>query len=240
MQLQSLFSTEEKKSETLNALELNISQLVKEILEYLEEIRNLTKLGFNFSMKENKFHYTQDGQFAGIGAFFVSNTLLMMSLPGSGLIKMALIAGITGAGVYKYFSRDNGLYKNRMNYVRNKTTTLESLLKNDTFKVSLIVNIEKDFNTLEEKFQSKPETLSMVKKKRTEMINELKTILVEEDLNHLPRLLGLLTNIKEIEEQTQKLLKLDSLNHEVHKQLNAQVTESEEENEVTEKIKALL
>ena len=39
--------------------------------------------------------------------------------------------------------------------------------------------------------------------------------------------------------QTQKLLKLDTLNQEVHKQLH-NVSESPEENEVTEKIKSLL
>lgn len=240
MQLQSLFSTEEKKSETFNALELNISQLVKEILEYLEEIRNLAKLGFSFSIKEKKFYYTQECLTGGGTAFVASNGLLLLGLPGNGLIKTGLVFGLVATAFYKYFSMKSGIYKNRINSLKSKTDTLESLLKNDAFKVSLVVNIEKDFNTLEEKFQSKPETLSMVKKKRSEMINELKTILVEEDLNNLNKLLNLLSNIKEIEEQTQKLLKLDTLNQEVHKQLNSEMTQTEEENEVTEKIKSLL
>lgn len=239
MQLQSLFSQEEKK-DTFNALELNISQLVKEISDYLEEIRSLTKLGFYFSMEDNKFIYTQDAYMAGSIGFIGSNMLLLAALPGSGIMKIALLAGITGAGVYKYFSKENGIHKEKMNYVKSKTETLKTLLKNDTFKVSLIVNIEKDFNTLEEKFQYKPDTLALVNQKRLHILNELKSILVEENLNNLQRLLSLLTNIKEIEEQTQKLLKLDSLNAEVHKQLNSQVTENLEDNEVTEKIKSLL
>ena len=57
MQLQSLFSKEEPKN-TMNALELNIPQLVKEISDYLEEIRNLTKIGFYFSNENNNFTYT--------------------------------------------------------------------------------------------------------------------------------------------------------------------------------------
>lgn len=240
MQLQSLFSQQEKK-ETFNALELNISQLVKEISDYLEEIRSLTKLGFYFSMEENKFRYTQDAYMAGSLGFIGSNILLLAGLPGSGLMKVALLAGITGAGVYKYFSKESGLYKDRINYVKNKTETLKALLKNDTFKVSLIVNIEKDFNTLEDKFQFKPDTLSLVKQKRLHILNELKSILVDENLNNLQRLLSLLSNIKEIEEQTQKLLKLDSLNAEVHKQLNTTVVEDNiEDNEVLDKIKSLL
>lgn len=239
MQLQSLFSQEEKP-DSFSPLELNLSQLVQEINDYLEEIRNLTKLGFYFSMEDNKFTYTQDAMAFGSLGFFSSTTLLLATLPGSGIMKAALLAGITGAGVYKYFSKDNGIYKERIHYVKNKTETLKALLKNDSFKVSLIVNIEKDFNTLEEKFKLKPETLSLVKKKRSDMINELKSILVEENLNNLQRLLSLLTNIKLIEDQTQKLLKLDNLNHEVHKQLNSEMTESLEDNEVTEKIKSLL
>ena len=238
MQLQSLFAKEEVKS-SMNPLELNIPQLVTEISDYLEEIRNLTKLGFYFSSQENKFNYTQDAVAMGGVGFLVTNSVLLMALPGTGLMKLSLIMGLSAAGLYKYFSKENGLYKNRLNFVKTKTTTLKSLLKNDTFKISLVVNIEKDFNTLEEKFQSKPETLSMVKKKRTEMVNELKGLLVEEDLSNLQRLLGLLSNIKEIEEQTQKLLRLDSLNQEVHKYLNNE-TESPEEKEVTEKIKSLL
>lgn len=238
MQLQSLFSKEEPKN-TMNALELNIPQLVKEISDYLEEIRNLTKIGFYFSNENNNFTYTQDSIALGTVAFLVSNGVLLAALPGSGVMKMALVMGLTAVGLYKYFSKENGWYKNRLNFIKTKTTTLKSLLKNDTFKISLIVNIEKDFNTLEEKFKSKPETLSMVKKKRSEMVNELKGLLVEEDLSNLQRLLGLLSNIKEIEEQTQKLLRLDSLNQEVHKYLNNE-TESPEEKEVTEKIKSLL
>lgn len=238
MQLQSLFSKEEPKN-TMNALELNIPQLVKEISDYLEEIRNLTKIGFYFSNENNNFTYTQDSIALGTVAFLVSNGVLLAALPGSGIMKMALVMGLTAVGLYKYFSKENGWYKNRLNFIKTKTTTLKSLLKNDTFKISLIVNIEKDFNTLEEKFKSKPETLLMVKKKRSEMVNELKGLLVEEDLSNLQRLLGLLSNIKEIEEQTQKLLRLDSLNQEVHKYLNSE-SESPEEQEVTEKIKSLL
>jgi hypothetical protein len=243
MQLQSLFSTEiftEEKKEIPNLLELNISQLSKEISDYLEKIKDLTELGFHFSIQDNNFSYTKEVFLAGGIAFFVSNVLLLAALPGSGFIKMALIAGIVGAGVYKYFSIERGIYKNEINYVKEKTKILQSLFKNDEFKILLIVNIEKNFNTLEEKFQSKTDTLLMIKKKKDEMLNELKTILIDEDLNNLQKLLYLLTNIKEIEEQTQKLLKLENLNSEVYKQLNVQVSHFEEENEITEKIKSLL
>lgn len=240
MQLQSLFSKEEEKKDTYNALELNISQLVKEINEYLEAIRTLTKFGFYFSMEENKFIYTQDAYMGGTISFIGANMLFLTALPGNGLMKMALIAGITGAGIYKYFSKEDGIHKDKINYVKNKTETLKALLKSDEFKVSLIVNIEKEFNILEEKFQLKSETLSLINKKRTYVINELKSILVEENLNNLQRLLFLLSNIQEIEQQTKKLLKLDNLNEKVDKQLNSQVTDSLEDNEVTEKIKSLL
>ena len=65
-------------------------------------------------------------------------------------------------------------------------------------------------------------------------------MLVEEDLSKINNLLSVLINIKEIEEQTQKLLKLDNLNQAVINELQGGVSESPEENEVTEKIKALL
>lgn len=239
MQLQSLFSKEEK-SDNFNALELNISQLVQEINDYLEVIKNLAALGFSFSMQDNVFTHTQAAKEIGGLGFLISTTLLVAALPGSGIMKIALVAGLTGAAVYKLFSRENGIHKEKINFIKNKTETLHALMKNDSFKVGLIVNIEKDFNTLEEKFQLKPETLSLVKKKRSDMINEIKSILIEENLNNLPRLLILLTNIKQIEEQTQKLLKLDQLNSEVNKHLNSEVTENLEDNEVTEKIKSLL
>ena len=80
----------------------------------------------------------------------------------------------------------------------------------------------------------------MVKKKRIEVVNKLKEMLVEEDLSKINNLLSVLINIKEIEEQTQKLLKLDNLNQAVINELQGGVSESPEENEVTEKIKALL
>lgn len=239
IQLQSLFAKEAPK-EVTNALELKIPQLVTEIDDYFEELRSLSKIGFSFSSQENKFSYTQDVISLSTAAYAIVNGVLMLTLPGNGLMKLSLLMGLTGVGLYKYLSKENGIYKERLEAIKTKTNTLKTLLQNDTFKISLIVNIEKDFNTLEEKFQFKPETLTMVKKKRNEIINELKNLLVEENLNGLTRLLDLLRNIKEIEEQTQKLLKLDRLNEEVNKRLNNHVSESPEENEVTEKIKSLL
>lgn len=238
IKLQSLFSKEEKH-ETTKALELRIPQLVTDIDDYFEEIRNLAKAGFDFSNDSNTFNYTQEAIITSAFLMALSTAIFLFLLPGNGWIKEALIVGLTFAGAFKYFSKEKGFFRNRINYVTSQTKTLKTLLQNDTFKVSLIVNIEKDFNTLEEKFQLKPDTLSMVKKKRNDIINELKTLLIEENLNSLKRLLELLRNIKEIEEQTEKLLKLEALNEEVSKQLS-HVSVSPEENEVTEKIKALL
>ena len=237
MQLQALFQKEEVSE---SVLELNISKIVEEIENYLEEIRNLTKLGFNFSIKDNKFNITQDAISMAGAALIFGNIGINLALPGSGIMKIALVTGLLGTLVYKYLSKNNGIFKERLLAIQEKTNNLNALIKNEKFRIALIVNIEKDFNTLEEKFETKPETLSMVKKKRVEVVNKLKEMLVEEDLSKINNLLNVLINIKEIEEQTQKLLKLDNLNQAVISELQGGVSESPEENEVTERIKALL
>jgi len=91
MQLQALFQKEEVSE---SVLELNISKIVEEIESYLEEIRNLTKLGFNFSIKDNKFNTTQDAISMAGAALIFGNIGINLALPGSGIIKIALITGL--------------------------------------------------------------------------------------------------------------------------------------------------
>lgn len=238
MQLQSLFSKKEN-SEKSKELELKIPQLIEEVEDYFKIIKNLSF--FDYSKETNKFTYTAEGLGTGFFMMLMSNALLLMFTPGNGISKAALIFFLTCALGYKTFNKRDGIFSSRIKYIKSKTETLKALLQNDSFKISLIVNIEKEFNSLEEKFQSKPETLSMVKKKHNEIISELKTLLIEENLSNLERILTLLKNMKDLEGQIKKLLKLENLNEEVHKQLNSTSIFTEEEKvEVDKNFKSLL
>ena len=79
------------------------------------------------------------------------------------------------------------------------------------------------------------------KYKKAKVIHELKNLLIEEDVKRITEIYTILKEIKILEEETQKLLKLDLLNHEINKKLNdVGIETSLDEEAVTQKIKSLL
>ena len=241
MQLRALFQEKKSETEKTSIINLNISQLTDEVKNYLYENENLSKMGYRYSLQDNKFSLKEELVFGmSIGSLMLGIAGFIV-IPGNFIFKTICIGGILGVGLYKLLSQNDGIYSNKIKYIKEKTEDLQILLKNDQFKVSLIVNIEKDFLVLENKFQNNEETLKLVKNKKAKVIHELKNLLIEEDVKRITEIYTILKEIKILEEETQKLLKLDLLNHEINKKLNdVGIETSLDEEAVTQKIKSLL
>lgn len=239
MQLKSLFSSE-KKNKNINMLNLKISELIKEIDKYFEKIRKLKQAGFKVSIEKNRIDYTQEHFCIGAIAISLMSMLLMILLPGGGILKILSIVGLTSLGTFQFLSKEKGFYKNEIKYVTTQTENLNAILKTESFKISLIINIENQFNLIEEKFKNNPETFLQIKNEKNMIIKEIKDLLIEEDINNLISMVGLLRNLEDVEKKTEKLIKLNALNKEVSKQLHNNEIDEKEEIESPEKFKKLL
>lgn len=254
MQLQSLFSSKEEKKKDKKLVELDINLLTEEITNYLEQIRKIG-LWFEFEEDENKFKYTEDLKLVILGfSIFITivNFSVVKYLPDFFWLNYVILNIFSCFGIYKCIDQEKGIFKNKLRNIKNKRKILNDLLKDDKFKVSLIVNIEKYFDNLEKKFQSN-EIITTVKRQRTSIVKEIKGILIEEKLNNLGRLLELLQDMKkmeeqseilmkEIEEQTKKSCKLEMLENEVKNQLGkkSETEEVEYIKDINKKIKSTL
>ena len=239
MQLKSLFSSE-KKNKNINMLNLKISELIKEIDKYFEKIRKLKQAGFKVSIEKNRIDYTQEHFCIGAIAISLMSMLLMILLPGGGILKILSIVGLTSLGTFQFLSKEKGFYKNEIKYVTTQTENLNAILKTESFKISLIINIENQFNLIEEKFKNNPETFLQIKNEKNMIIKEIKDLLIEEDINNLISMVGLLRNLEDVEKKAEKLIKLNALNKEVSKQLHNNEIDEKEEIESPEKFKKLL
>lgn len=239
MQLKSLFSSE-KKNKNINMLNLKISELIKEIDKYFEKIRKLKQAGFKVSIEKNRIDYTQEHFCIGAIAISLMSMLLMILLPGGGIVKILSIVGLTSLGTFQFLSKEKGFYKNEIKYVTTQTENLNAILKTESFKISLIINIENQFNLIEEKFKNNPETFLQIKNEKNMIIKEIKDLLIEEDINNLISMVGLLRSLEDVEKKTEKLIKLNALNKEVSKQLHNNEIDEKEEIESPEKFKKLL
>ena len=141
MQLRALFQEKKSETEKTSIINLNISQLTDEVKNYLYENENLSKMGYRYSLQDNKFSLKEELVFGmSIGSLMLGIAGFIV-IPGNFIFKTICIGGILGVGLYKLLSQNDGIYSNKIKYIKEKTEDLQILLKNDQFKVSLIVNI---------------------------------------------------------------------------------------------------
>ena len=296
-QIRSLFSTQDEKNEPIkieeaqsmfaktSELDLQVTKLVEEIEGYFTEIRELQDAGYHFSHTKGDFRYTQDLiAIASVGSV-VGGGVSLGVLPEVGFIGGLVVLGLNFMVAYKITNKKTGIYAKRLKKIKATQATLKRLFNNEEFKISLVLNIEKNFNVLEERFKSKlgenhhktatlslvkndgetnisgyedqhenfgrkqiTENLKLIKEKKNSVLNSLKGLLVENDMNNLSSILDVLITVEGIEKETKKLLKIDKFNQEIDKSLS-KVNVTKEENEIsedqneaiiTEKIRSLL
>lgn len=217
MQLKKLFYRRDNENENKEKdiiLNIEPERLLLELSEYTDNIRFLKKRGFLFSMEENKFTCNNEAKATAMGLVFLG--LLFSSSDWIGLFSFSFL---TSALLLKYFSQKHGIFKEKIEMAKVKTETIKVLFHNDLFKKSLLVNIEKNFLDLKNKFIQLPGKVYNLENEHLNILEDLKYLMVQESHQDINKLFILLNEFQEINNEVKTLLKIDVLTHEVNKEL---------------------
>ena len=213
--------------------EVSSKELAQSLNEHYQVIEELHQSGYTYSKKENYFLKVcsrKDDIATGLNVgLFALIFLGMLGLGIAGHIEKGgpqTITNAFGIGTIilllltpfaygsMYYSQER---KEKLKKIEDKTNIFLDMLKDDAFKVSLAQSIEKEFNTLGQQLLSEN-----VKMKESKSLEEMKSFLLEGDMNDMETFRKLLNNANE--EQKELIYSLNS-----HKLNNAINRKSEKE-----------